>query len=515
MRILADQCRRREKLRKRGLATWQQHMHALLQQAITLDHQLLGTPDASPAAKQSAATKLAAAQTSHRQSGSSRGSHSKAADSKQALQLAAEIADATENAQAKFEHDMALSLQLTKAVAEEAAKLHHVKIVRAESSQAEEAALGAGPPEAKGAGHPCPAPTDPPPAAQLEGSPSRMTRFKQAQATPPAATSDPAAGRKPASAPVMPSAPQRGSPTAASLLKGCHGSAGITPHLGQGSPVKAPVPALSQRAADISLSPRRSSRQQAGDMSQAAVAAAAAEAAVEVESSAQRVTRSMHASVSGRTDDASPSASNRHAGRQPTPPSHTHRHTRSMLTQSQLHNSAELHGEEEEQAGHAHLAGSLEVEAHESQVPSSSSCERRGRSARSPAQQSVATASPQTGMASGDERRDRLKVSPRQTKTLREQLLHESSHEGGQLLLFLQRLCCGMCLLWPAVFENAMQCCYAVLLVCIWRVPTSSFGLFNTDDLSLQKHSIACILLTDFASCTHDYIYISHATKSH
>lgn len=440
MRILADQCRRREKLRKRGLAAWQQHMHGLLQQAITLDHQLLGTPNGSPDAKQSAAAKLAAAQTSHRQSGSSRGSHAKAADSKQALQLAAEIADATENAQAKFEHDMALSLQLTKAVAEEAAKLHHVKIVRAESSQAEEATLGAGPSETEGAGDPCPTPTDPPPAAQPRPSPGGMTRSKQAQATPPPATSDPAAGRKPASAPVLYSAPQRGNPTAASMLKGCHGSAGITSQLGPGSPSKAPVPALSQPAAGNSLSPRRSSRQQAEEVGQMAVAAAAAEAAAEVESSAQRVTRSMNASVSGRTDDASPSASNRQAERQPTLPSHTHRQTRSRLTQSQLLSSPELHGEEEQQAGRAHLAGSLEVEAHGSQVPSSSSCERRGRSARSPAQQSVATASPQTGMASGDERRDMLMISPRQTRTLREQ--PPPSHAGEERLLFLQRFCC-------------------------------------------------------------------------
>ena len=136
VRILADQCRRREKLRKRGLATWQQDMQGLLLQAITLDQQLLGTSETSSPAKAAHAGKLTAAQGSKKQPGS-KGSHSKAAQSKQLLQLVAEIADATENAQAKFEHDMALSLQLTNGVADEAAKLHRVKIVRAESSHSD------------------------------------------------------------------------------------------------------------------------------------------------------------------------------------------------------------------------------------------------------------------------------------------------------------------------------------------------------------------------------------------
>ena len=144
VRILADQCRRREKLRKRGLATWNQDMQGLLQQAIALDQELLGPPASDSPSKGPHAGKLTAGPGSKRQTGS-KGSHSKAAHSKQVLQLAAEIADATENAQAKFEHDMALSLQLTNSVADEAAKLHHVKIVRAESSHSEADADAAGP----------------------------------------------------------------------------------------------------------------------------------------------------------------------------------------------------------------------------------------------------------------------------------------------------------------------------------------------------------------------------------
>lgn len=408
-------------------------MHGLLQQAITLDHQLLGTPHASPAAKKSAAAKLAAEQTGHRQSGSSRGSHGKVANSKQAQQLAAEIADATENAQAKFEHDMALSLQLTKAVAEEAAKLHHVKIVRAESSQAEEAAAGAGPSEAKGSGHPRLTPTDPIPAAQLEASPGRLTQSKQAQATPPGPTSDPV-GRESASAPLPQSAPQQGSSAATTLSRECDRqiNAGTGPQLGlgQGSPSEAPGPALSQAALGDAISPRRSSRQRAGEMGQTAEAAAA-----EVEFSAQRMTRSMQASVSSRTDDVTPAAS-RQAGVHPTSLSHMHRQTRSTQAQSKSLDSNKSHGEEEEQAGQAYLAAPLEVELHSSQLPSSSSCERRGRSAqlRSSTQHTVTTASPQTETASGDEHQDTLQTSPRQTRSLRVQPPLVSSRQGGELL---------------------------------------------------------------------------------
>ena len=147
VRILADQCRRREKLRKRALATWQQNMQALLQQAITFDQQLLGTAHPSPPGKQTVAGAATIEQSSKKRSGS-KASHSKGAKGKQERQLAAEIADATEKAQAKFEHDMALSLQLTNGVAEEAGKLHHMKIVRAELNQPEADLNVAGPSEA-------------------------------------------------------------------------------------------------------------------------------------------------------------------------------------------------------------------------------------------------------------------------------------------------------------------------------------------------------------------------------
>ncbi|KAL0045735.1 hypothetical protein WJX82_003086 [Trebouxia sp. C0006] len=59
VRILADQCRRREKLRKRALASWQQNMHLLLQQAATLDHQLLASSSPSTSAKQVSPSKPA------------------------------------------------------------------------------------------------------------------------------------------------------------------------------------------------------------------------------------------------------------------------------------------------------------------------------------------------------------------------------------------------------------------------------------------------------------------------
>ncbi len=134
VRILADQCRRREKLRKRALASWQQNMHFLLQQAVTLDHQLLAPSSPSTSAKQVSPSKPVKPVSSKAQSGSKHG-HNKGTSSKQAKQLAAEIADASENAQAKLAHDMALSLQLTRGVADEAAKLHHVKIIRAHSGQ--------------------------------------------------------------------------------------------------------------------------------------------------------------------------------------------------------------------------------------------------------------------------------------------------------------------------------------------------------------------------------------------
>ena len=147
VRILADQCRRREKLRKRALATWQQDMYALLQHAIALDQQILDPLATSSSAKQLSASKFPKHMSTKKPPSSKQGGHGKPTSSKQGQQLAAEIADATENAQTKFEHDMRLSLQLTNSVADEAAKLHHVKIVRASSSQLGSSADVAGPSE--------------------------------------------------------------------------------------------------------------------------------------------------------------------------------------------------------------------------------------------------------------------------------------------------------------------------------------------------------------------------------
>ena len=109
-------------------------MQALLQQAVALDQRLLSSSLPSSATKQVSPSKTAKS-LSRKATSSGKYGHGKASSNKQALQLAAEVADATENAQAKFEHDMALSLQLTRDVAGEAAKLHHVKIVRADSGQ--------------------------------------------------------------------------------------------------------------------------------------------------------------------------------------------------------------------------------------------------------------------------------------------------------------------------------------------------------------------------------------------
>ena len=465
MRILADQCRRREKLRKRALASWQQDMNGLLQQAIALDHQLLATPSISPSAKQS---KLTADQTSHKQSASSKAAHSKQASSKQALQLAAEVSDATENAQAKFEHDMALSLQLTKGVAEEAAKLHHVKIVRAESSQAaEEAANTAGPSETDRAGDPSLTPINPPPSAELGVSPGRLTRSMQAQGTQPTTTSAPpsqshrsgasthaglqasptrssrsgqAAGRNPTSAPVLQSVPQDGSSAAEpALLKaglqGGHSSASTTPQQSQGSLSKASQPALSGTpVSNACISPRRDTRQHTGVVGQAA-------AAVDDGSSPQRRTRSTQASVSGRTDGATPSA-DRQAQPQPTPPSHTHRQTISMQAWAPAldalvgSNYAESLGEEVERTGQAcdvlDPAGPLVVEASAvSHSRSSSSLERQGRSTRIPVSTASAHAELTYGAASGAEQQ--VQLSPRQTRSLRAQASPVLSQQGEVL----------------------------------------------------------------------------------
>ena len=458
VRILADQCRRREKLRKRALASWQQDMHDLLQQAITLDHHMLGTSGLSPSAKQA---KLTADQASHKQSGSSKAGHSKAANSKQALQLAAEVADATENAQAKFEHDMALSLQLTKGVAEEAAKLHHVKIVRAESSQAaEEAADEAGPSDAGETALPTLTPSDQTPMAQPEVSPGRVTRSMQAHATPQAAASSShqsgasthagvqasptrssrsaqAAGIESALVPLLQTAPQEASTAAATAThEGAHSSAGKAP---QSSPSKTSLPAVSQAPVSNALpSPRRDT---AGKLSQAAAAAEAAAAAAapgDVGSSPQRVTRSMQASVSGRSHGAIASA-NRQAQVQLTPASHTHRQTRSMqgtMLDTLISNdhAESLSEEEAEQAGdQLGPVGPLQVETpSESQPNSSSSSQQQSRSIRS----SVTAGSPHAEMSHGAapeaEQQGQVQTSPRQTRSLRAQVSRLLSHQGAK-----------------------------------------------------------------------------------
>lgn len=466
VRILADQCRRREKLRKRELATWQQDMHALLHQAITLDQTLLGTPDASSSAKHA---KLNADQ---KQSGGSKATHSKAGNSKQAQQLAAEVADATENARAKFEHDMALSLQLTKGVAEEAAKLHHVKIVRAEAT--EEPADKAGPSDAgEGSVHPALTPTDPLPSAQPEvSSPGRLTRSMLAQATPPAATSDPpvplhqsgasthaglqtsptrssrsaqAVGLETALGPVLQSASGTAAETA---LKGPekgnqnsrgHRGVGTAPQQPQGSPGKAPL--LAATVSSAPLSPRRDT---AGEVSQGEATAAADD----VGSSPQRVTRSTQASVSGRTDGATPSAT-KQVHMQPTPSSHMYRQTRSRqaTTPDSLtnHDNTKLPSGDKEEAGQGGVtsdpASSSEVEARAvSQQPSSSSIQRQSRSTRS----AGTAASPHAGVsheaAPGAEQQGQVQTSPRQTRSLRAQASPVLSQQGEELSLSVTKL---------------------------------------------------------------------------
>ena len=109
-RILADQVQRREKLRKRALISWQQNMRLLAARASALDKQKAGTAASSP-------------------------SKGHTTSIKKALSSFDELAESEEEMRGKFQHDMALSLQLTQGVAEEAGKLQHVKIVRAQSSQ--------------------------------------------------------------------------------------------------------------------------------------------------------------------------------------------------------------------------------------------------------------------------------------------------------------------------------------------------------------------------------------------
>lgn len=101
---------RREKLRKRAVISWQQNMRLLAARASALDKQKAGTAASSP-------------------------SKGHTTSIKKALSSFGELAESEEEMRARFEHDMALSLQLTQGVAEEAGKLQHVKIVRAQSSQ--------------------------------------------------------------------------------------------------------------------------------------------------------------------------------------------------------------------------------------------------------------------------------------------------------------------------------------------------------------------------------------------
>lgn len=92
--------------------SWQQNMRLLAAGASALDRQKAGLAPAST-------------------------SKAHAASVKKALSSLEDLADAEDGMRAKFEHDMALSLQLTQSVAEEAGKLQHVKIVRAKLSQAD------------------------------------------------------------------------------------------------------------------------------------------------------------------------------------------------------------------------------------------------------------------------------------------------------------------------------------------------------------------------------------------
>lgn len=182
-RILADQVQHREKLRKRAMLSWQQNMRQLAGRAIALDKQKAGSAPPGTSKAQPASVK-------------------------KALSSFEELAESEDGMRAKFEHDMALSLQLTGSVAEEASKLQHVKIIRAEPSQptlaSDSAALGpsrshsaddsAGDTPAAAAGL-----TDATTAGSLHSSPQqgllqsppRMTRSMPAQ-MPDANRTDPA-----------------------------------------------------------------------------------------------------------------------------------------------------------------------------------------------------------------------------------------------------------------------------------------------------------------------------------
>ena len=127
-RILADQVQRREKLRKRALISWQQNMRLLAARASALDKQ----------------------KASHTASSPSKG-HTLSIE--KALSSFDELAESEEEMRAKFEHDMALSLQLTQGVAEEAGKLQHVKIVRANPGQPQLGSDAASAPVGLGLGH--------------------------------------------------------------------------------------------------------------------------------------------------------------------------------------------------------------------------------------------------------------------------------------------------------------------------------------------------------------------------
>lgn len=312
--------------------------------------------------------------------------------------------------------------------------------------------------------HPSLTPTDPPPSAQPEVSPGRLTRSMLAQATPPAASTDPlspsqqsgasthaelqtsptrscrsaeAAGHETASGPVVQSASGTAAGTA---LKGPekenHSSGvGTAPQQAQGSPGKATLPAAPGSSAP--LSPKRNTPGKVSHAEGSTKAAAAAAADAEFGSSPQRVTRSMQASVSGRPDGATPSAT-KQAQTQPTPASHTYRQTRSRQAtapNSLNHNHIKLPSGDEEEAGQggdtSSPTGPLEVGAPPvSQQPSSSSAQRQSRSTRS----AGTAASPHAGVtheaASGAEPQGQLQTSPRQTRSLRAHVLPVLSPQG-------------------------------------------------------------------------------------
>ena len=258
-------------------------------------------------------------------------------------------------------------------------------------------------------------------AAMLQASPSRSTRSQQGQ----------------------------GSPVNAS-----------TPQPGQDRSVKASLPASpqvpdgSQHLIAYSLSSRRAQTVGNGQsIADSSAQEAALEAAAHAGCSAQQMTRSMQAqaSASNGSSAISPSVAGQ-AQRQPgqprSPDSQTHRQTRSThvsdtLPDSQT-SSSHAQSSEEEREGHYRQGDKPPPPAGPSEgaspvltlSPSSSSLERRGKSARTPAQHSVASAarhSPHSGVSNAAvraEQQGQVQLSPRQTRSQRAQAPHGLSSQG-------------------------------------------------------------------------------------